>query len=160
MSFGYSVGDFIAGANMSYRLIRAMSETQGACLEYQEAIMELSSLQQTFLEVGHMRPNSTVSRATINAAAQIVLPAVTLIGNFLEKTKRFRDRLSGAEPGSMVSDSWQKMGWTLFRKEELKALKDDLHLRLTSIGVLFSTAQMSVQRHPNPTVFTKLTHDW
>jgi hypothetical protein len=45
MSFGYGIGDFIAGANLSYRLIRALSESQGASMEYQEAIAEISSLQ-------------------------------------------------------------------------------------------------------------------
>ena len=59
MSFGYSVGDFIAGANLTYRLIRAFSETQGASHEYEEAIGELASLQQTFLQIGQAQPSST-----------------------------------------------------------------------------------------------------
>jgi hypothetical protein len=144
MSFGYSVGDFIAGANLSYQLIRALSETRGACIEYQEAILELGSIQQTFLQVGQMRPNHTLDRATINAAAHIVLSSLTLVGAFLKKTEKYRERLSGAGLGNTMSDSWQKMGWVLFQREELKSLKDALHLRLTNIGVLLSTAQMLV----------------
>ncbi|KAH8749657.1 hypothetical protein BGZ57DRAFT_130946 [Hyaloscypha finlandica] len=142
MSLQYSLGDFIAGANMTYRLIRALSETKGACMEYQEAMSELGALQQTFLQVGYLRPSHTLSQATINAAAYIVLSSVELIGEFLRKTQKYRQRFTRAGPGNAVSDSWQKMGWVLFKREELKALKDALHLRLTNIGVLLSTAQI------------------
>jgi hypothetical protein len=92
MSFGYSFGDFVASANLSYRLIRASSETRGASLEYQEAINELASMQHTFLQVGQMRPSSTLSRATINVAPYIVLSSVNLIAEFLEKTKKYREQ--------------------------------------------------------------------
>lgn len=43
-----------------------------------------------------------------------------------------------------MSNSWQKMGWVLFRKEELKAVRDALYLRLADITVLISTAQILV----------------
>jgi len=92
-----------------------------------------------------MRPNHTLSRATLNAAAYIVLSSVTLIGEFLEKTQKYRERLAGAGSGNSVSDSWQKMGWVLFKRDELRALRDALHLRLTNTSVLLSTAQMSVK---------------
>lgn len=127
---------------MSYRLIKALSETQGACHEYQEAIAELASLQQTFLQVGYMQPCKTLSRATINAAAHIVLSSMTLIGDFLAKTQKYRERMSQSGSGHALSDSWQKMGWALFKMEELKALKDALHLRLSNINVLLSAAQL------------------
>ena len=111
-------------------------------MEYQEAMSELGALQQTFLQVGYLRPSHCLSQATINAAAYIVLSSVELIGEFLRKTQKYRQRFTRAGPGHAVSDSWQKMGWVLFKREELKALKDNLHLRLTNIGVLLSTAEM------------------
>ena len=127
---------------MTYRLIRALSETKGACMEYQEAMSELGALQQTFLQVGYLRPSHTLCQATINAAAFIVLSSVEMIGEFLRKTQKYRKRLGRVGTGHAVSDSWQKMGWVLFKREELKALKDNLHLRFTNIGVLLSTAEM------------------
>jgi hypothetical protein len=87
MSFGYSIGDFIAGANLSYRLVQALSDTQCASVEFREAPMELGCLQQTFLQVGRMLSNPNLSAATINAAAHIVLSSITLIGEFLTKTE-------------------------------------------------------------------------
>jgi hypothetical protein len=142
MSFGYSIGDFIAGANLSYRLLQALSSSRGPTQEYQEAVMEIGAIHQAFLQVGRMTSNPTLSHATINAASCIVLSSMSIIDDFLEKTKRYRERLCGRTQGNTLSDSWQKMGWVLFRKEELKALKDALHIKLSSISVLLATAQL------------------
>ncbi|OBT52271.1 hypothetical protein VE04_07263 [Pseudogymnoascus sp. 24MN13] len=145
MSFGYSIGDFIAGANLSYKLFKALSSSRGATQEYQEAVMEIGAMHQAFLQVGRMTSNPTVSHATINAASCIVLSSMSIIDDFLERTKRYRERLCGRTQGNMLSDSWQKMGWALFGKEELKALKDALHTKLSSISVLLATAQFHEQ---------------
>lgn len=144
MSFGYSCGDFVTGANLSYRLIRALSETRGANIEYQEAISELASIQQTFLRVGSMRANRNLDQATVNAASHIVLSSVEIIGEFLEKTKGYRQRFAKNGRGSNISDSWRKVGWVLFKAEELRELKSALHLKMTNIGVLLSTAQLYI----------------
>jgi hypothetical protein len=64
-----------------------------------------------------------------------------LIGDFLTKTQRYRERLNGRESGNAASDSWQKMGWVLFKKDELRALKEALHVKLTSVSLLIDTAQ-------------------
>lgn len=95
-----------------------------------------------------MQPNKTLSRATINAAAHIVLSSITLIGDFLEKTRRYRDRLHNSDSASLMSNSWQKMGWVLFKKEELITLRNTLHLKLSNINVLLATAQLLVALKP------------
>jgi hypothetical protein len=142
MSFGYSIGDFFAGANLSYRLIKALSSTRGASIEYQEAIAELGCLQQTFLQVGRMTTHPNLSPATINAASHIVLSSMSLIGDFFERTKTYRERMCANGPRYGVSDSWQKMGWVLFKKEELIALTQALHVKLSNISLLLSTAKL------------------
>ncbi|KAH7317759.1 hypothetical protein BKA65DRAFT_107761 [Rhexocercosporidium sp. MPI-PUGE-AT-0058] len=88
-----------------------------------------------------MTSNPNMSPATINAASHIVLSSMTLIGDFLTRTHKYRERLSGRDRGSAAKDSWRKVGWIMFRKDELKALKDALHLKLTSVSLLLDTAQ-------------------
>ena len=139
MSFGYGIGDFIAGANLSYRLIQALSSTKGASIEYQEALMEVGSIQQCFLQVGRLTENPNLNHETVNAASYIVLSSMDMIGEFMMRTKRYREV---ARMENDMSDSWQKMGWVLFKKQELKALQDALHLKLQSVSVLLSTAQL------------------
>lgn len=143
MSFGYSVGNCIAGANLTYRLIRALSETRGASIEYQEAIQQLGSIQHTFLQVSQMRASNLLSQATINAASHIVQSSMELIASFLDRTKKYKEMLCGRNNAlSVLTGSWQKMGWTLFKNDELKTLSNTLHIKLTAIAVLLSAAQL------------------
>ena len=139
MSFGYSIGDLMAGANLTYRVIHALTSSTGASDEYQEAINELGCMQQTFLQVGHLKRSHAVCQATINAVSHLVISSIETIGKFLEKIKLYQRRLSENYGG--MAGSWQKVGWTLFKKEELMRLRDTLHVRLNAVNVLLSAAR-------------------
>lgn len=140
MSFGFSAGDFIAGANLAYTLVRALSESRGASTEYQDAIRELGCIQQTFLQVDQMRASNLFSQATINAISWIIHTSIEIMTRFLERTEKYRQSLSGMSRQSFAKDSWGKIGWGLYKKEELTTLRDSLQTRLTSISILVSTA--------------------
>lgn len=139
MSFGYAIGDFIAGANLAYQLIHLMTETRGASDEYQEAMSELCSIQQAFIHVSQITRSSILPQATLNSASFIVLSSMQIIAKFLDRSKRYRKGLSDPNTGG-VSASWCKVGWGLFKKDELVALRDQLHCRLVAINTLFTAA--------------------
>ncbi|KAF5602442.1 ABC transporter transmembrane domain protein [Fusarium subglutinans] len=139
MSFGYSVGDVIAGANLTYRLIRIMADTEGGSDEYVEAMSELAAMQQAFLQISEIRNHKMLPPATVNAASHIVLSSMDTIAKFLERTKQYQRRLEDPRISSFQS-SWHKIGWTLYKSHELRTLRDALHSRLTSVQVLLSAA--------------------
>ncbi|KAM0354939.1 hypothetical protein ACHAPU_000779 [Fusarium lateritium] len=139
MSFGYSVGDVIAGANLTYRLIRIMSDTKGASEEYLEAMSELSAMQQAFLQISDIRSHKMVPAATVNAASFIVLSSMDVIPKFLERAKSYQRRLEDPRASTFQS-SWYKVGWTLFKSHELHALRDDLHFKPMSVQLILSAA--------------------
>ena len=89
-----------------------------------------------------MKASNVLSQATINAASHIVNSSLELIGSFLERTKKYRRRFCSNGGTGLVTDSWRKMGWALFKKEELESLRKSLNMKLTAIGVLLSTAQL------------------
>ncbi|KAI1263496.1 hypothetical protein F5Y18DRAFT_429186 [Xylariaceae sp. FL1019] len=115
MSFGYSVGDFMTGASLTCQLIRALSSSRGACHEYQDAIVELRAMEQVFIQAGNL--------VQTNMFAQ-------------------DDRLG--DKSGCIESSWAKVGWQLFRKDELHALKTQLHERLTSINTLIAIARCTL----------------
>ncbi|KAF5558967.1 ABC transporter transmembrane domain-containing protein [Fusarium mexicanum] len=139
MSFGYSVGDVIAGANLTYRLIRIMADTEGGSDEYVEAMSELAAMQQAFLQISEIRNHKQLPPATVNAASHIVLSSMDTIAKFLERTKKYQRRLEDPR-NSTFQSSWHKIGWTLYKSHELRTLRDALHSRLTSVQVLLSAA--------------------
>ena len=77
--------------------------------------------------------------ATLNAISHFIIPSVEIIGKFLRRTKRYQRQLSESRYKTAVS--WQKIGWTLFKKDELTRLRDTLRLRLNSIHLLLFVAQ-------------------
>ncbi|CEO59698.1 Putative Kinetoplast-associated protein kap [Penicillium brasilianum] len=140
MSFGFSVGDFLAGANLAYRLIRALSESRGSNMEYQEVIQELGCIQHTFLHVELISSRKVFSQATINAIAHILGSSMEVMERFLQQTEKYRKSLSRNGGRSLAADSWRKIGWSLFQKEELISLRSTLQTRLTAVNILVSAA--------------------
>ncbi|KAK8001728.1 hypothetical protein PG991_013950 [Apiospora marii] len=145
MSFGYSIGDFVAGYNVTYRLVRILAESRGASIEYQEAMVELGAMEQVFLEAGNLVNSKLHSRDIKNGIACIVLSTVDIIDSFYERSRQYQQRLGErrskrARSVASLESSWCKVGWTLFKKEELRALKTQLHERLTSVHVLLGMA--------------------
>ena len=160
MSFGYSVGDVITGANLTYQVIRIMADSKGASREYVEAMSELSAMQQAFLQISHLKSHKLLPAATVNAASHIVMSSMDTIAAFLERSKHYRALLDDPKAPTFQS-SWCKVGWTLYKAQELRALRDTLHGKLTSVQLLLSSASQSVN---NPLVISDtelivLTHN-
>ena len=88
-----------------------------------------------------MKDANQLNQSTINALRHQVDSARAPIEAFLEKTEKYRRSLGGSGGlGSSVKDIWRKMGWSLHKKDDVKALRDVLQLRLLSINILLSTA--------------------
>ena len=140
MSFGFSVGDFVAAANLAYKLVLALSDSSGSSMEYQQLILDLSCVRRTLLQVEQMKNANQLNPSTINALRYQVENTKQPIRAFLEKTEKYRKALGGFGPSNTVKDSWRKIGWSLLKTDEVKALRDLLQLRLLSINILLSTA--------------------
>ncbi|KAI1120860.1 hypothetical protein F5Y10DRAFT_257571 [Nemania abortiva] len=143
MSFGYSVGDFVTGAELTYRLVRALSASRGACIEYQEALTELRAMEEAFIQTGNLVRSNMFTRDVINAIACIALSSIDTIEKFLERTMALQNGLGSVK--NSLDSSWAKVGWQLYKKEELHALKTQLHQRLSSINTLITTASNCVE---------------
>jgi hypothetical protein len=104
MSFGFSVGDLIRAANLTYRLIKALHGSQDAGHEYRDAINELGCLQQALIRVSCLGANHNVSRATLESASCIIMGSMDIIRFFLDKTKKYDRRLGGFAPSGLANN--------------------------------------------------------
>ncbi|KAI6567900.1 hypothetical protein MCOR03_000789 [Pyricularia oryzae] len=153
MSFGYSVGDLIAGANMTNKLIRIMSGTSGARIEYQEAMAELCAMQDAFIQISRMHRASDVRlfpQATVNAVSVIVIQSIDTIGKFLKRTKSYHKAIGRGEACG-VEGSWRKVGWALFKEHELKELRDSFKTDI----VYLHPVKNNTSRHDNSSPLTQ-----
>ena len=143
MSFGFSVGDLIGAANLTYRLIKALHGSQDAGKEYRDAINELGCVQQALIRVSCLGANRNISQATFESASCIIMGSMDIIQSFLDKTKKYDRRLGGF--GSVgLAHNLRKVGWTLFKAEDMKKLRETLHARLSALGVLLVAANLYV----------------
>lgn len=147
MSFGFSVGDLIGGANLTYQLIKALHGSQDAGQEYREAIEELGCVQQALIRVSCLGSNPNFARATFESASNIIMGSMKIIESFLDRTKKYDRKLGhfGASSSrASFSHNWRKVGWTLFKADEMKKLRETLHARLSSLAVLLAAANLYV----------------
>lgn len=141
MSFGLSVGDFIGAATLAYRLIQAIHGSHDAGEDYQAAIRELGCMQQAFIQVSSLSENRNICQATFKAASHIVKEAMDIIESYLDKTKGYDRRLGGLR-ASCIAQNFRKVGWTLYKADDMKKLKERLHTRLNSLNLLFVAANL------------------
>lgn len=140
MSFGFSMGDIVRAATLVPKLILALSDSSGSTHEYQQTVQDLACVHRTLLQVEQIRQASILNQSTINALLHEVNDTKKTVLEFLEKASKYRKTLQKGGSGSSVEDSWRKIGWSLFKKEEVNTLREVLQLRLLSINIMLSTA--------------------
>ncbi|KAF2852035.1 hypothetical protein T440DRAFT_516993 [Plenodomus tracheiphilus IPT5] len=143
MSFGFSVGDLIGAANLAQRLIQALRGSHDAGEDYRAAITELGYTQQAFFHVINLGSDKNLSRATFQSASCIVMGSIDIIQEFLDRTKKYDKRLGRFSAGpSGLAQGFRKVGWALFKAEDMKRLRATLHVKLTALGVLLAAANV------------------
>ncbi|PMD30155.1 hypothetical protein L207DRAFT_592916 [Hyaloscypha variabilis F] len=120
MSFGFSIGDFIAVANIAATVISALSSKDGAPKLYQDLITDLDGVQKTFIYLSEMKMDDPLGQATINAVGEIAAGAKVAMEQFLAKNESYNQSLKDSEgSGSKMMDTFRKIGWTVWKPAEL-----------------------------------------
>jgi hypothetical protein len=140
MSFGFSVGDFLAGAKLIADLMRVLSASKGASMEYQQLILDLQLVETTLIQIYQMCIASQLNTSAMNALACIVQSTKASITDFTLRTRKYRESLSATGSGNKVKDLWLKIGWSMYRPAEIRSLQQRLQLDLGSINCLISLA--------------------
>jgi len=141
MSFGFSVGGFIGAANLTGRLIQAINGSHDAGEDYRAALRELRCMQDAFIRVSRLGESRHVAQATFKSAAWIAMDAMKIIELFLDKTKKYDKRLGRLETSGMAQN-YRKVGWALYKADDMKKLRETLHARLTSLNLLLVAANL------------------
>lgn len=140
MSFGFSVGDFLAGAKLIADLTRILSASRGATMEYQQLILDLQLIETTLIQIHQMSLASQLNTSAVNALAWIAQSTKATIADFIGRTKKYQESLSVKGSGNKVKDVWMKVGWSMYKPAEIRSLQQRLQLDLGSINCLISLA--------------------
>lgn len=111
MSFGFSVGDFLAVAQLAYTLGKALSDSKGAVKEYGDLITELNIVHRVLLHINDLRAANQIAKATMNALLFTVNSTNVTMETFLEEHKEYEKSLRPESSKNLVKNIYKKGKW-------------------------------------------------
>jgi len=146
MSFGFSVGDFIAISGLIRTLVDALDSDTGSRAQYSRLLDELKSLHSAFLAVEgvvqKLRRDEKSHASTINAITYEIGCCRKLVKDFNTDTKKYRESLRHGGSSRKVKEAWRKISYKISKEEDVVMLKDSLGRRVGAINLLLVVAGM------------------
>ena len=106
MSFGFSVGDFVAGLSLLKSLIDALDGTYGAKAEYRGLIAQLYSLERALVAIKEIEVQE--ASREYDATQQAVRGCRECIDRFILKIASYQSLTAGK---SSIIDQVRKITW-------------------------------------------------
>jgi hypothetical protein len=144
MSFGFSVGDFLAVLALAKDLTVAMSDTKGVPVELQQLKTMLDSLQKAInnavqvaeeWNLAHPNPSNKVPfRALVGEHETCKM----LLDNFREGSEKYLQSILNGKPKGYrdkMKREWAKMMWYMFHSDDAAALHRALMIHVMAINM-------------------------
>ena len=138
MSFGFSVGDFIAVGKLIVQISSALHESTGASAEYQSLLLRLDNLMETLRIADRSIRGSQLQISAANAILMHLSQCSAHLRKLNTIIEKHRKTLSKGGSGSKIRDSWRKIGWSLFTKEEIKEIDNALEGDVNFISMMLA----------------------
>ncbi|KDQ51549.1 hypothetical protein JAAARDRAFT_211010 [Jaapia argillacea MUCL 33604] len=129
-----SFGDIVAAAQLAVAIANALSESSGSSYEYQCLIEELRSFSRALNAAHGVVQNITLSRDVLNGIDAEVTVTRSIMTKFEDKIQGYKKALDRGGSGS----SWRKIGWGLFKKQEIVELRTKLAAHRQNIILLLT----------------------
>ena len=141
MSFGFSVGDFIAALEVVGAVITSLRETGGAKSQFRELTQELYSLELALIRVKQLEfeEDQVDDYAALKQAA---CQCQFTIDAFWKTANRYQRHLLSKKGSLSLVDAWMKVQWALFKTEDLTRFKANIAAHTQSILLLVSAVQL------------------
>jgi hypothetical protein len=142
--FGVSVGDFIAGLQLTYDSVRALGEAHGASSDYRSLATTLESLISALCEIEILQCHTSQMSKRLMVQKETE-SCRTLINEFLSRIDKFAV-LSQPAQSSWTVDGLKsvarKLQWSLLKKDEVSRFRREISSRVDSIQMMLLTFQM------------------
>ena len=139
MSFGYSVGDFIAIVGLVHKVFTKIKDTGGASSIYREFCADLDGLKNT-LDQAQKLEHESHGVPGLKEACQACLEKVH---GFIKTLSKYQSTLTHDTPGG-----WAKELRRLVHKIDFGVINEDQVKEFrTSLFIPLQSAQMALQNH-------------
>jgi len=144
MSFGFSVGDFVAIGKLVADITSALQSTGGAKSEYQELIREFQALEAALRHLDRLEDGGTNSES-VKSVKCAALHCRQPLADFLSKIKKYDKSLGIWSRSNVVGKAAaDKLRWTFREKEDIKRLQTYLNIHVGTINM--QLAELGLER--------------
>lgn len=141
MSFGFSVGDFIAALEVVGVVIDALRAGGKAARQYRELLKELWSLKLALLAVQTMDIDESLC-AYESALRITASQCLGTISDFWERMQKYQLHLRLAGSGSKIISDMMKIKWALCESDDIIKFQSDIMGHTAAIQMLIGMIQM------------------
>jgi hypothetical protein len=132
MSFGFSVGDFLAAAILIQDIVVSLKESGGAVSEYEELMLELEGLQRALDKIEHLQV-SPERAENVNDLKVAALNCTFVLRDFRRKLDTYED-LDRRKGQKLTRNVGKKIRWELMMKEDIQNLRRYLSMHVGSLN--------------------------
>ena len=137
MSFGFSVGDFVAVGKLVVEITNSLKDAGGSKSGYQDLLRQLESLQRALQDLDKLQAQGSPS-ATLDSIKSNALMCRRPLEEFLGKLKRYDKSLGvWGKPGAW-KETRGKVRWALGRQKEVHKLQSYLNVQVGTINMRLS----------------------
>ena len=136
--FGFSVGDFVAGIELTAKVIRALKESGGASSEYQQILRELESLEIILQHLSSLKATKE-NHHYVNAFRGQAQSIQVLVQQFLDSITKYKSSLGATAHRGVRHGSGKKIQWTLLRQPEVAKLRSTIEFQISILNLLFNS---------------------
>ncbi len=143
-SFG-AFGDIVSAADLALRVSKALSSSRGSTYNYQYLIQELDALAHILRIAEAATRTGLLERTTMNSLNAEVLRCRDVIERLGEQIRKYQKALgSGTKSTSGIEASWRKIGWGLFKAEEVRETRAKLTTHRLNLIMLMTACNQCV----------------
>jgi hypothetical protein len=137
MSFGFSMGDFLAVGKLILDITNTLGDAGGSKSEYQELLRELESLNHALKHLDKLPANTRCS--SLESIKYTALTCRLPLEQFLGKIQKY-DRSLGIWAGEAnpVKNTADKLKWAFREKDEINKLQSYLNMHIGTINMLLA----------------------
>ena len=133
-----SFGDIVSAANIALSIYKALSDSMGSSYEYQCLIEELRSFERALRMVDYALATTPPGERLTQDIVAETTTCLNLLKAFHDRIKSYQKALGGGRKGS----SWRKIGWGLFKADEVTSFREKLSQHKQNVLVFLSRLGM------------------
>lgn len=137
MSFGFSVGDFIAVGKLIADITSCLKESGGSKSEYCDLVLELECLHKTLLHLDRL-PSSQGNSRSVDSIKYAALSCRRPLEEFLGKLKRYEASLGPSTKSSTWKTPVDKVRFHLGARDEIRKMQSYLSVHAGTLNILLA----------------------